>query len=488
MTIPSREVHVISDLHIGGRYPTSNATDDRGFRMCTRVADLTRFVVGLAERRARGADVELVINGDFVDFLAEEGADSDGEGEPVFVPFVSDPAEAERRFDVIAGRDAPLFDELRRLVEAGGRLTLLLGNHDVELSFPRVRRRLAERLGANAPARLTFLHDGEAYVVGDALIEHGNRYDGFNVVDHDALRRLRSLQSRNQAEGSAYTFEPPPGSRLVASIMNPIKKAYPFIDLLKPETEAVAPILLALEPGYRGKAIELIKLAREAGRRAPIAPAEPAYGGDIAASGDDRGDHGGDLGAGGADPLVAALAGVMPGGAAARFVAGLDDGEAGGDIASLGAGSAIGLARLLAGRGVEGVERRLPALLEALRAAQHDRSFDTSYETVPAYLDAARALADRGFRYVLFGHTHLAKRVDLGGGRAYLNTGTWADLIRFPEGIIAPGNPGALAELRAFVDDLAHRRFDRWICFRPTYARLDVRGDHVEQAELCTFA
>jgi hypothetical protein len=101
---------------------------------------------------------------------------------------------------------------------------------------------------------------------------------------------------------------------------------------------------------------------------------------------------------------------------------------------------------------------------------------------------AARALADRGFRYVIFGHTHLAKHIDLGGGKAYFNTGTWADLLRFPKGIVSPGNPRALAELRAFVDDLVNRRFAAWIHFNPTYVRLEVEGDRVTHAELATFA
>ena len=48
------------------------------------------------------------------------------------------------------------------------------------------------------------------------------------------------------------------------------------------------------------------------------------------------------------------------------------------------------------------------------------------------YLDAAKALRKRGFSIVVFGHTHLAKRVGLGGGGTYLNTGTWADLMRMP--------------------------------------------------------
>ena len=54
----------------------------------------------------------------------------------------------------------------------GGELTLLLGNHDLELSMPQVRLALAERLGSEGK-RFNFIFDGEAHVRGQLLIEHG---------------------------------------------------------------------------------------------------------------------------------------------------------------------------------------------------------------------------------------------------------------------------------------------------------------------------
>src|SRR5205085_9372924 len=96
-----------------------------------------------------------------------------------------------------------------------------------------------------------FIFDGEAYQVGDALIEHGNRYDKWNQIYYDALRHIRSFQSRRQEVPEEYAFPPPPGSEMVRTVINPIKKEYAFIDLLKPETSAVLPILMALEPGFR---------------------------------------------------------------------------------------------------------------------------------------------------------------------------------------------------------------------------------------------
>ena len=238
-------VYVISDLHLGGA-PGARASD-RGFRICTQGDALAGFIEALAAQpTGPGAPrTELVINGDFVDFLAEED-------EPVaWTPLKEDPERARRLFERIVERNRPVFRALARLVERGHTLTVLIGNHDIELAFPAVRQALAAALGLGAGAPLRFLHDGEAYAVGDALIEHGNRYDGFNAVDFDALRRVRSIQSRGLPVPADRRLPPPPGSQLVAEVMNPLKQHYPFIDLLKPEAEAAVPLLLALAPGAR---------------------------------------------------------------------------------------------------------------------------------------------------------------------------------------------------------------------------------------------
>src|SRR5262249_50206933 len=145
---------------------------------------------------------------------------------------IEDPSEATAVLRRIIDRDRLFFSALRDLLTAGHRLTIVLGNHDVELSFPALRRILMEELGADGK-RFSFIYDGEAYQVGKVLIEHGNRYDEWNVVTHDALRRLRSVQSRMEPALKADRgFEAPAGSFLVAGVMNEIKNRYPFVDLL----------------------------------------------------------------------------------------------------------------------------------------------------------------------------------------------------------------------------------------------------------------
>lgn len=480
-----REVYLVSDLHLGGMQPTTADPDDRGFRICTHGRELARFVSALAGKPAR---VEIIVNGDMVDFLAEE---DDGGG---WTPFTADEQAAADKLDRIIDRDRELFDAFGEFLQRGHRLTLLLGNHDIELSLPAVRRRLAGRLGIDARHDFHFIYDGEAYVVGRALIEHGNRYDPFNVVDYDGLRRLRSTLSRHQALPDAHAFDAPAGSYMVAQVINPIKTDYRLIDLLKPETGAAIPVLMALEPGYRSILTRVAALGLKARKHRLASAAMPSFAGDISSEGGDAWTPGGfasDISSAGTapDPLAAVLREAMQGDAdllldgnpaAPDFVEDISTRET--------VDRTLGLARMLVSSSGASVASRLPALLAAVRCLQNDTSFARDAECFTEYLDAARDLAGGGFDYVIFGHTHLARDITLSGGARYLNSGTWADLIRFPSEILAGPERQALDALRAFVEDMGTGRLKAWTSFIPTYVKLTVGGGgEVRDVTLCDY-
>lgn len=442
-----RSVYIISDLHIGGE---GGPDGQRGFRMNTRAEELARFVDAVTD--APGA-ADLVINGDIVDFLAER-SDEPGSATdtPRWIPFDYDQASVVRKLERIRGRNAAFFESLRRLQGAANkRLLLVLGNHDLELSLPGAREWLAEVLGGEP--RCFF--DNEALIYGRchrALIEHGNRYDAFNSVDHDGLRRVRSLMSRDAEKiAQVSRFSPPPGSRLVCEVMNPQKENYSFVDLLKPEIETVLPLLLALEPSTRSTIKPLGKIAADSIGR----------------------------GAEGDTPRILSNVSGMP--LVDRIATAL------GFNADKLAGR-VGLAMLLAGDGDSQLADRLPILRDALRLVTADQSFAESPETWAPAVDAVSALWSRGFEYVVFGHTHLAKDVAHPTGTfRYLNTGTWADLIQLPwAGRKAGPSDG---ELTSFVDALRGGNIDGYVVFRPTYVRLDLDSSaEVVGANLCTWS
>lgn len=507
----TRDVYVISDLHLGGVWQGTGENAGRGFRMMTRPDVLARFIGALAEKSAGPPAVELVINGDFIDFLAEEH-----EGQSRWVPFVEDPDEAVACFRRVAERegDSEVFDALKEFVARGHALTILLGNHDVELSLPPVRRALEQRIGAGGPRpSLRFLYDGEAYEVGDALIEHGNRYDPVNVVTHDALRRLRSLQSRRQFKHQKGRFDPPAGSSVVAGVMNPLKVEYPFIDLLKPESEPLYGLIMALEPGYKGKLSRLAKLAGSlsgAVRHRMAEAALPAMEGDIASDGLATESFIEEMGYGAAAPRPGAEA------AAARHDAEDDElrgllsaclrpdtvedllreaeseaQDEGVTLEDIGLRSrfrtALGLAKLVAGGNFVPVRRRLRYVRETLRALDEDRSFEQGFEAGTRYRRAAEELSEN-YSVVVFGHTHHAKKLSLESGATYLNSGTWANLMRFPASLFDADEGRAVEALKQFFDDMRNSRLENYVEFHPTYVRLEVDERGRTRGELFEYA
>jgi len=462
------EVFVISDLHLGGAYGEGGT---RGFRINSHASELVAFLQEIRERApAERASRELVINGDFVDFLAE--ADDDGS----WHAFIEDEPSAVATFDRIADRDAGVFDELALLLQSGVAVTLTLGNHDLELSLPAVRARLRDRLGVTRTSPFHFVYDGEAYVIGDALIEHGNRYDGWNVVDFDALRRCRSEYSRRLDPSPDAAFTPPAGSRLVEELMNPLKADYPFIDLLKPENEAAIPLLLAMEPSFAADVgrLEMVhQLQKRADRGSPRAPARPNRPENIHRTT-------GDTPAG---SLADILARRLPPDAAARLLELTAEAERltrrGAENIGRGrTGRALSLIKMLFTGGWEG---RLPWLLDAFR--QLTDVFDPSTESATECLEAAGALtADGRFAAVLFGHTHHVRNITLPGGATYLNTGSWTDSMRVPDAIISGPVDQATALLKTFFVAVRERKLDDYLRFDPAFAHLRLRNGRVTSA------
>ena len=485
MTATAREIFLISDLHLGGMQPASADPDDRGFRICTHGAELAQFVSALADKPS---PVELIVNGDMVDFLAEE---DEGGG---WTAFTSDQQAAIRKLDAIVDRERALFDAFGKLLERGHRLVILLGNHDIELTLPAVRKRLAERIGVRGNHDYQFIIDGEAYVVGRALIEHGNRYDPYNVVDYDGLRRVRSLLSRNLPVPDEYAFEAPAGSHMVADVINPIKKEYRLIDLLKPENGAAIPILMALEPGYRKILTRVATLSLKSRKHRMATPAMPSFAGDISSTSGDSWSPDGvasDISSSAPPPdaLTTAMRESMGADADVLLAAVAAEPDFAGDISTFeGVDRALGMARMLLSTGKNAFDSRLPSLLAAVRALKTDTSMARGVECFTEYLDAATDLAKNGFDHVIFGHTHFARDVSLPGSARYLNSGTWADLIHFPTDILNGTEQQARDGLRAFVEDMGKGRLRAWTSFTPTYVKLTVSDDgHVRDVTLCDY-
>ena len=207
------EVHVISEIHMGG---------PQGFQMLTETVRLSNFIRWVAAQRP-GKRVALIFNGDVIDTLAESipGYIAIAEALSTVHRIMNDPS-FER-----------IWEALAHFVSIEGRkLVIIIGNHDIELALPMVQRLILMRVaGENllAQSRIEFSTMGAGYscMVGNSRIfcTHGNEVDLWNYVRYESLarvaRRLNAGHLFSQRE-----WEPNPGTKMVKEIMNEVKHKY----------------------------------------------------------------------------------------------------------------------------------------------------------------------------------------------------------------------------------------------------------------------
>jgi UDP-2,3-diacylglucosamine pyrophosphatase LpxH len=396
------ELFVVSDLHLGG---------DPGFQIFRESERLGRFIAGLAEH-ARGRRVGLVLAGDVFDSL----------------PFLSpgtyvylDAAGLVRR---LADLFPAVFEGLRAFVGKPRReLWVLTGNHDVELALPEAQDALLGALAGSdaARGRVRFRVGGTGLRcrVGGrtVLVTHGNEADEWNQVDYESLRHTAHARALDLPD-AAELFRANPGTRLVVDAMNRIKREHPFVDLLKPETEACLKLLMALYPGA---------LVRRAG--AAVAPFVAKHRNPPFVLGDDSSVPA----AVERDLLAEALARAdrpRPSGAGEverrverHQAEGLDPLDlVADDDATLGLPGYV--ADRLLGKSRAGALR---AALIGWLGDEHHWRFDDRDDVCRRVLGQLGPGVDA----VVTGHTHLARHFDERERRlVYVNTGTWARLIR----------------------------------------------------------
>lgn len=460
-------VFVVSDLHLGGK-PGAGA--EPSFQMCMPQSRerLSQFFTWAAGHCNAQRTVRLVLAGDIVDFLAEE----DALAEHGYRAFTANQDSACRKLERIFGDTADVWMALAAALKGGVRLTMLLGNHDVELALPAPRRALVARLG-NVP--FEFLHNGEALPLGPVLIEHGNRSDSWNEIDHDSLRELCSELSRN--EPSVRSLQTP-GSELVVRVMNGLKHKYRFVDLLKPETSAVLPLIAVLEPRAWSEILGCWKLVTGRLSNRTDVQGKPRDRRNIAAY--EQQESASEIAPERHDEDLEL----------ARELAGADAHvEVRGNARDIGArDTALGwLDAMRAARDRQEKRPHVERLVRALRRLNRDNiSFQVDREH-NSYLAPVRAALARGFELVVFGHTHLVKRVRLedGGHVRYLNTGTWADLIRLPD--LGGRDGDADTALARFVDDLATNHLASYREQHPTFVQIDRGSGNRFEADVYWF-
>lgn len=417
--------------------------------MMSRPQLLAEFIEYLASQRLENEAIELVIAGDFVDFLAIEPHAS----------WTPDEDEARMKIERTM-REEPfrgVFMALGRLVAAGHRLTILIGNHDVELALPDVQDALLRHLDAQ-PQRIHFVDDGRAYRIGGALIEHGNRYDDANTNDWDGLRQIASAMSRFEAPPAKLRVSP--GSQLVQKVVNPLKVQYPFIDLLQPQGQLTLLLALAFEPQLLRNWDALCRLWRaDRLQRRNWAGKQPGQARQVAA--DDLGSY---------DEEIERVFGAPY----RDLNRSLPEPVGAIDILTMAFQPRHDSLSSILQRGDAIPADRLAQLRVAMRKLLDGRHAALDGDTAQ-YGKAAERMrreSQGAIQVVVMGHTHLARHIGDPTRATYINTGTWADIVRVPHAVL---QDGANDELSAFLYRLLND--ERSDMPPPTYGALRIEAD-----------
>ncbi len=214
-----KTILVISDVHLGaGRMVDGHKNFLEDFYLDQELVDFLKFY---STKEYANREVEVVINGDFFDFLA--------------VPYIkffddeywSEEAAVEKlklileaHFEVIEAINQFLMIKKKKIV-------LLVGNHDAELILPAVQRLLLSYIDEKVQERFVILDDPTVAYIPEAgiHIKHGHEYELAHFFTKDNII--------HDSEGKNY-FLPPWGSYYVTRVINKFKQERGHVNAIRP--------------------------------------------------------------------------------------------------------------------------------------------------------------------------------------------------------------------------------------------------------------
>jgi len=185
---------ILSDIHLGSDLNDRLPSDDVPRRSRAVDEDLVRLLEHYRRTPPKGARWRLIIAGDFIDFIGMTVAPGDPAADGLLTELSAEEQahglgntedHARAKLRRVLARHADVFDALAAFVADGHALTMVHGNHDLELHWDGVRDELCAALAKRVPceadraafkARIDFA-PWFYYVGGVAYVEHGHQYD-----------------------------------------------------------------------------------------------------------------------------------------------------------------------------------------------------------------------------------------------------------------------------------------------------------------------
>lgn len=214
----SKLILVISDLHLSaGKMLKGKRNLLEDFHYDNELIDFLNYY-----SRGEYADieVELVINGDFLDFLAVP-----------YVEFYDDEFWSEKaalaKLKMIMEAHEGVLDALKEFLQSPGKtIVYIIGNHDAEFVFDSLKEEFLAYFGEHA-VNITLSNSISTHIPTKGVcIQHGHQYERAHEFDQENAV-IETLS------GERY-FIPPWGSYYVTNVINKYKQERSFINAVRP--------------------------------------------------------------------------------------------------------------------------------------------------------------------------------------------------------------------------------------------------------------
>ena len=239
----AEDLYIVSDLHLS----EGLSADGRRFSRLESFffdQEFSNFLSAVqTDTQTRNTSARLILNGDIFDFLATKRVplnSDEFEGESVTSTerkygLSTTAAKSAWKMRCIVRGHHDFFEALIGFIQAGHRVTLIRGNHDVELFWPEVQEALYEEMESVA---LELFPDGLQYQIRDHMemrhwfylekdrifVEHGHQYDSGNSFRFN----LAPVMPASFDENGHSVLDYPTGSLFVRYMFNKMKLVDPF--------------------------------------------------------------------------------------------------------------------------------------------------------------------------------------------------------------------------------------------------------------------
>lgn len=208
---------VVSDFHVGSGQAPGRPNPYESFVHDDKWAEFLRFY---STDFFEDEEIELIIDGDFYDFLTVAVGGK-------FPEKVTEEIAVEKLRACIAGHPKAhkaLMDFVRTPRK---RVTVLPGNHDFELVYPRVQEALREAItGTRTDSRVQFVCDREYYEFDGIQVHHGMQFEAINY--HNFREQFLT------DHGGEPILNLPWGSIFIMKVIARLKEQRPYVDKVRP--------------------------------------------------------------------------------------------------------------------------------------------------------------------------------------------------------------------------------------------------------------